>query len=225
MSDITNQDILELNTIKNLYIQYGRFCEYYEITDSDSMFNYELYLSCGSIEWNIDNKEFESVEENQLYTFLRRLKIGEYKAIIINERTPLILEDKSNIEFWENQLYCDLTDSIIEVGYDTLKIINKHNDETVLLEGLEEISKGEIFTRQYLDNCEGDLIVKDSLEQIELREDNFVKDIIDYYNKCKDIVNIRTVPEDDEHYKMNWDCIIVGFGEGIEYVEEIWQRA
>jgi hypothetical protein len=83
-----------------------------------------------------------------------------------------------------------------------------------------EMSDYEIIARRYLNQCNDGLIVKDSLNQIELKEDNF-KNIDEYYNKCKDIVGIYMVAEDGEYYNMNWDCLIVRYGNN---TENIWQR-
>jgi hypothetical protein len=222
MVDLTNQDVSRFNNIKNLYIQYGRFCEYYEIEDSDNLNNYDQYLSCGAIEWNIDRKEFNSIEENQLYTFMRRFKTGDYKAMLFNEEIPIINDDYS--ESYIKYIFNELEDnSKIEVGFDTLRIIQNDGEE-IFLEGMENISDGEIIARKFLNNCDNALIVKDSLGQTEFRDDNF-KDIKDYYNKCKYITNIRIIPKDNEYYKMNWDCIIVGFKLNEDFVEEIWQKA
>jgi hypothetical protein len=212
----------KLNVTELLYIEFGRFCEYYEL-DSSLFINYEKYLECGGIEWNVDNKEFDSIEENQLYTFIRRLKIGEYKVILFNEEIPMVNDEHYNSMV--GYVFDELReDSVIEVGFDTLKIIQT-NGEEIFLEGLEEISEGEIFARRFLNKCEYDtLIVKDFLGQVDFEDHNY-KDIKkdNYYCKCKDITNIRTMPEDSEHYNMNYGNIIVGYGEE-DFFEEIWQQ-
>jgi hypothetical protein len=155
--------------------------------------------------------------------FMTRLYNKEYKAILYNGQTPILEDDTGMIDL----IISDLNDkSIVEFNGDILTI---HNEEEIInLIGYKNMSDGEIFARKYLDTCEyGDLIIKDYLNQIDFRDDNFknIKEC-DYYEKCKYITNIRTVPEDSEHYNMNCDCIIVGFGEDVlNYKEEIWQRA
>jgi hypothetical protein len=165
--------------------------------------------------------EFEMLQEKEVYDFFNKLGTGRYKAILLNNQTPLMKDDLA--EPIMELIIGDLDENTkIELNGDVM-VIHKEN-ETIEVTGYKNMSDGEIFARRYLDECEyGDLIVKDSLDQVEFREDNF-KNTKGYYGKCKDIVNIRTVPEDSEHYNMNWDCIIVGF-EQDEYREEIWQRA
>jgi len=155
--------------------------------------------------------------------FFNRLENGDYKVILYNGQMPLMKDNlaESMIELITNDL--DRYSKIELISNDAMVIHT--GSETIELKGYKDMSDGEIFARQYLDTCEyEDLIVKDSLEQDEFRDDNF-KDTKDYYNRCKYITTIRTVPEDSEHYNMNWDCIIVGFEDDDNFFEQIWQRA
>lgn len=198
------------------FIEFGRFCELHNLHSSD-LNNYDRYLECDMKDWNIDNRKFKSLEENQLYVFFNRLKNGIYKAIIANEKTP-ILNDERDVEFWFDETLYGL--KCLEVGYDTIKIIKLDNSE-LFFEGLEEISEGEIILRQFLDKSLDHIIVKDSLSQIEIEEDNIIDINLELLNRCKDVINIRTVPEDSEDYNMNWDCLLVKFKDSDK--EEIWQ--
>lgn len=244
MSDLTYLQVLELNNRKEKYIslgrlyekgnikydknkfsdyerifiEFGKFCECYNL-DSDDLNIYDIYLECGSWNWNIDEQIFDSIEENKLYTFFRRLENGEYKAIIVDERFPLILEDERNLEFWKNQLYYDIMDSTIEVGYDTLKITNKYNGEFTFLEGLEKINKSEIIARRWLiDNCEFSVLVKDN--PYKFRKDGY-KSLENCYELTKKIIEIHRVRKNP---MQNFNCIKVIYknNEG-QTKSEIWQ--
>jgi hypothetical protein len=196
--------------IRNLFINYGHWLERNGIENEGSIDDYVQYLNERSMADNI----------KIVNDFVTRLYINEYKVILYNGQTP-ILEDNTGII---NIIINDLNDkSIVEFNGDILTI---HNEEEIInLIGYKDVSDGEIFARQYLDTCEyGDLIIKDYLGQVKFEDINF-KNAKDYYSKCKAITNIRTVPEDSEHYKMNCDCIIVGYGENDNFTEEIWQRA
>jgi hypothetical protein len=225
---LTNQDVMEMNCTKELYIQYGRFCERHGIENYKDMNNYDDYIHCGANDWEngddliLDKKCYiEIVIKHQIINFLQGLIINKYKAILLDSQYPITIDD--DLENWLYELMDNIS-YIVKQG-DVMNII--HKDKTkIKLTGYKDMSDGEIIARKYLDKCEyGDLIIKDCLEQVEFEDNNF-KNTDEYYNKCKDITNIRTIPEDDEHYNMNWDCIIVGFGEDImSYREEIWQRA
>ena len=203
---------------ENIFIEFGRFCIYHDL-NSDDYFNYEKYLECGSWDWNIDKQIFDSIEENKLYTFFRRLEIGEYKAIIVDERTPLILEDERNLEFWKNQLYFDIIDSDMEVGYDTLKIINKYNGEEMFLEGVEDINKSEIIARRWLvENCEFSVLVKDN--PYKFRKDGY-KSLEDCYELTKKVVEVHRVRKNP---MQNFGCIKVMYKNNKGQMKsEIWQ--
>lgn len=219
----TNYNRDNFSDYKINFIEFGKFCEYYNL-DSNDFNSYDRYLECDMKDWNINNLKYESLEENQLYVFLNRLKTGEYKTIIVDEKTPLVLEDERYLEIWKDELYNFLIDSIIEVGYDTLKIINKYNNQTIFLEGLVKCSDYEIIVREYLDRCENTLIIKDNPEQIEFRTDNFhnIEDEC-YYDKCKNIIDINIFigDESDPIWRMNWDAIWVYYANG---EKQLWQR-
>lgn len=211
-------DINEFTDYERIFIEFGKFCEHYTL-DSDDYFNYETYLECGSWDWNIDDLEFNSINENKLYTFTRRLKTGEYKCILYNESIPILGDD---LDIWENFFLQNFQDSIVEVGYDTLKIIK--DKETIFLEGLEEISDLEIQARKFLEECDDELIVKDNEFQVEMREDNYKK-TKDYYDKCKDILKIEDFLIYDKKsfiYRNNWDCLWIYY-KGKDN-PELWQR-
>ena len=141
--------------------------------------------------------------------------------IIINERTPLILENERYLEIWEDELYYALVDSMVEVGYDTLKIINKSNGESIFLEGLTECSESEIIARKWLDdNCEHSVLVKDNPYQCKFREDNF-KSLEDCYELSKKVIEVHRVRKNP---MQNWDCIKVIYKNDITQTKsEIWQ--
>lgn len=156
--------------------------------------------------------------ENKIYSFVNRLEHDEYKVILYNNQTPILADDLGIIELIRD----DLTEeSTIELNDDIMVI---HTDiEKVELKGYKEMSDGEIFARQYLDRCEDTIIIKDNEEQIEMREDNF-HESKDFYEKCKEIVNIRKFigDESDRTYRMNWDCLWMTYRNGNR---ELWQRA
>ncbi len=156
--------------------------------------------------------------ESQICDFVSRLEEGQYKVILYNGQTPITKDDLGLVECIVDYLY---EESKVELKNNDTLVIHTEN-EIIELTGRKRMSDGEIFARKYLDQCEctGSLIVKDSLEQMELREDN-IKDSKDYYRKCKSIASIRIVLEDDKNYAMNWDAIIIGFRSGSN---EIWQR-
>jgi hypothetical protein len=202
------------------FIEFGMFCIHHNL-NSDDLDVYDSYMECDMKDWNIDDVKYDSLEENQLYIFLNRLKTGEYKVIIINEQTLLILENERYLEIWEDELYDFLTDGIVEVGYDTLKIINRNNGESIFLEGLTECSEGEIIARKWLDdNCEYSVLVKDNPYQCKFREDNF-KSLEDCYELTKKIIEVHRVRKNP---MMNWDCIkIIYKNDNGQMKSEIWQ--
>jgi hypothetical protein len=199
-----------LEDSRNIFIGFGRWLQNNGIGDFGSIKDYVDYLNVREIE----------LKEKQIKDFFDKLKTGDFKVILINGQTPLMKDDGIS-EDMINLIIGDL-DNNSEIGSNDDAMVIHTEIKTIKLNGYKNMSDEEVFARKYLDTCEyGDLIIKDSLEQDEFRDDNFVNDIMDYYNKCKDIVNIRTVLNDCEHYNMNWDCIIVEFTDG----EEIWQRA
>jgi len=224
---LTTENVMEMNCTKELFIQYGRFCERHGIKNYSDINNYEDYLNCNATNWEkyIDlNKQgkkcyIKIIIKQQIINFIEKLISNEYKVILIDGKSPILIDD--DLEYYLYELLDDIL-YITRQG-DELKVI--HNDKTkIKLTGYKDMSGVEIFARQYLDTCQyGDLIVKDSLEQVEFRDDNF-RHTKDLYNRCKDITNIRTVSEDNEHYSMNWDCIIVGYRKDNNYIEQIWQR-
>jgi hypothetical protein len=200
------------------FIEFGRFCEHHNLNSND-LDVYDRFLECDMKDWNVDNIEYNSLGENQIYVFFNRLKTNVYKVILVNEMTPITNNERC-IDLWLDEMLSDIKS--VEVGYDTIKIIKLDNTE-IFLEGLEEISDGEIILRDFLDKSDfsGNIIIKNSLKQIEIREKNIISIDKDLYYKCKDVVNIRKIPEDSEDYNMNWDCLLVKFKDSDE--EEIWQ--
>jgi hypothetical protein len=165
------------------------------------------------------NKKYSSIQENQLDTFFNRLKTGEYKVILLNEKTPIT---KDKLRMLEDLLYID--NISVEVGYDTLKIIS--NNQEIFLEGLEEISDYEIIAREYLDTCDS-LIIKDDEMQLDFTENSFHDiEVEGFYDKCKYITDV--IPfignETDPVYKMNWDAMLVTYKENGNIIKELWQR-
>lgn len=162
--------------------------------------------------------------EGKICDFVSRLEDGDYKTILYNNQTPILKGALGLIEF----IVCDLTEeSTVEFkNNDTIVI---HNEEEIIeLTGRKRMSDGEIFARRYLDECvgSGNLIIKDSEEQIEMLEDNF-KNASEYYSKCRSIVNIRGFVKDknkkvDKIYNMNWDAFWMTYKDGSR---ELWQRA
>jgi hypothetical protein len=162
----------------------------------------------------------QSVEEmeSQINNFASRLTTGQYKVILYNGQTPITTD---NMKSFIDCIVYDLTEeSTIQLKGDVMVI---HTEtETIELKGRKRMSDGEIFARRYLDECEDTLIIKDNEEQIEMREDNF-KNARQFYNKCKNIINIRGFfDENDPNYNMNWDAIWVLFRNGDKM---LWQRA
>lgn len=203
--------------IEDLYREYNLFCQYYEIEDSDYIGNYELFLSCGHVEWNVDNQEFESIKENQLYTFFRRLKTEDYRAILLNDKEVMIYGDKYTDYFYDN-LISKLDNFTIEISCDCIRIIH-NNGVTDELKGYEEMSCFEIFTRQFLlkEGSEDlQIVIKDNLWQDDFNEEQF-HDLEYCYNKCKDIKFVEFVEENKE---MNGNAIMVYYKDN---TKEIWQ--
>jgi len=202
---------------EDLYREYNLFCQFYEIEDTDYIGNYELFLSCGHVEWNIERQNFNSIEENQLYNFFRRLKTEDYRAILVNDKEVLTDDDRFKDNFYKS-LIERLDDATIIMGYDSLKVIHNNGEINELI-GYEEMSYFEILTRQFLNNeCGEDfgLVVKDDAWQNEF-EDNQFKDVNDYYEKCK---NIKFAEFIEENKSMNGNAIKVQYKEGNT---EIWQ--
>lgn len=205
--------------IEDLYREYSLFCQYYEIEDSEFIGNYELFLSCGhvewNVEWNVDNMEFESIKENQLYTFFRRLKTEDYRAILVNNKEVLTNDD---LEFYYYRFIKDIENSNVIIGCDTLKIIHK-NGRVIQLKGYEEMSFFEILARQFLVNeCDYDcqVVIKNDPWQNEFEEEQFHD--LDYcYNKCKDVKFAEFIKENKE---MNGNAIMVIYKDN---TKEIWQ--
>jgi len=203
--------------IKELHKEYDWFCQFYEIEDVDFIGNYELFLSCGHVEWNIDRQNFYSIKENQLYNFFRRLKTGIYRSILVNDKEVLI-DDDNLTDCLYKTLVEKIENSSIVMGCDSLKVIHIYG-EISELKGYDEMSYFEIFTRQFLNNeCGEDfgLVVKDDAWQNEF-EDNQFKDVNDYYEKCK---NIKFAEFIEENKSMNGNAIKVQYKEGNT---EIWQ--
>lgn len=217
MSRILYKDNEISKCLVDLQEAYSLFCQYYEIEDIDYIGNYELFLSCGHIEWNIDNQEFESIKENQLYNFFRRLKTEDYRAILVNNKEVLTNDDKFTDYFYDS-LLDKLEYSSVIIGCDSLNVIH-NNGEVNELKGYESIAVFEIFTRQFLMNeCNDDfkVIIKDDPWQNEFDEEQFHD--LDYcYGKCRDVKLAEFIEENKE---MNGNAIRVVYKDD---TTEIWQ--
>lgn len=159
--------------------------------------------------------------EGQICNFVSRLEEGEYKVILYNNQTPILKEDLGIVEF----IIDDLTDeSTVELKNNDTLVIHTAR-EIIELKGRKRMHNGEIFARRYLDECEGsgNLIIKDSEMQLEMREDNF-KNAKDFYKKCKDVITIRQFigDESDAVWRMNWDALWITYRDNSR---ELWQRA
>lgn len=168
----------------------------------------------------MSTEEVIQAKENQINNFANRLTTGEYKTILYNNQTPILAD---NVESFIDCIVYDLDDdSVIELKGDVLVIHTKN--EVIELKGRKRMSDGEIYLRNFLteNSATGSLIIRDRLNQIEIEESN-IFDIKHLFARCKNIVNIRTVAEDSEHYLMNWDCLLVKFKN--QDKEEIWQPA
>lgn len=146
--------------------------------------------------------------------------LTQWDAILYNGADAITAKDTSLLEF----IAYDLEDSDIVTQLDKNHMTIIIKNETIELTGHKKMSDGEIYLRNFLakNDCTGNLIIRDSLDQIEIEEKN-IFDIKNLFDKCKDVVNIRKVPEDSEHYNMNWDCLLVRFKD--QDKEEIWQPA
>jgi hypothetical protein len=156
---------------------------------------------------------------NMVLSFGDKL-LTQWDSILYNGADAITAKDTSLLEF----IAYDLEDSdIVKSNSDSsLTIITKN--ETITLTGVKKMSDGEIYLRNFLakNDCTGSLIIRDRLDQVEIEEKN-IFNIENLFSKCKDVINIRKVPEDSEHYNMNWDCLLVRF-KGQDN-EEIWQPA
>lgn len=163
-------------------------------------------------------------KENLITSFTGRLTSGEYKVILYNNIMAYTEED--TIEDLADIIISNLdNDSIVKcLDKDTLFIYSKN--EHIELKGRKRMKDGEIILRKYLgEECyDGSIIIRDRLDQIEIEEEN-IKPIDDVFiRKCKDVVNIRTIEdEDDPSYNNNWDCLLVRFKQNPN-VEQVWQR-
>lgn len=146
--------------------------------------------------------------------------LTKWDAILYNGANAITAKDTSLLEF----VAYDLEDSdIVELNSDESLTITTKN-EIIELTAHKKMSDGEIYLRNFLaeNDCTGSLIIRDKLDQVEIEEKD-IFNIKDLFSKCKDVVNIRRVSEDSEHYNMNWDCLLVRF-KGQDN-EEIWQPA
>lgn len=159
--------------------------------------------------------------EDKICDFVSKLENGDYKVILYNNQSPILADNLGLVEM----IVCDLTEeSIVELKDNDYMVIHTAN-ETIELKGRKRMSDGEIFARQYLDECEGsgNLIIKDSEMQLEMREDNF-KNAKDFYKRCKDVITIRQFlgDESDPVWRMNWDALCITYRDNSR---ELWQRA
>jgi hypothetical protein len=117
--------------------------------------------------------------EDKIYEFVNRLKIGEYKSILYNGQTPILEDDTGFLDFILDDLNEDSTVKLI--NNDVLVI---HTDKEIIeLKGYKDMSDKEIVARKYLDQCEGTLIIKDHEMQVEFTDKNFINiEKVDYYN-------------------------------------------
>lgn len=193
--------------LKKVLIFYGKHLQKNGISGEGTV---ESYINF------INNMELIE-KENQINDFVQKLVNEEYKVILYNGQTPILKDDLRTID-------CMLSDlneeSVVDLNNDSLVI---HNDnEKIELTGYKEMSDNEIIARRYLDGCYGTLILKDHEMQTEFRDENF-HDAKDYYDKCKDIVdiNIFVGDESDPVWRMNWDAMWVEYDDGRK---ELWQR-
>jgi hypothetical protein len=217
MSRILYKDNEISKCLTDLQEAYNLFCQYYEIEDRDYIGNYELFLSCGHVEWNVDRQNFNSIKENQLYNFFRRLKTEDYRAILVNNKEVLTNDDKFTDYFYDS-LLDKLEESSVIIGCDSLKVIH-NNGEINQLQGYELMKGFEIFARQFLMNeCNEDFgfVVKDDVWQDEFKENQF-KNVNNYYEKCRDIKYAEFIGENKE---MNGNAIRVVYKDD---TTEIWQ--
>lgn len=169
----------------------------------------------------VKNQSIEAME-SLINKFAGRLIAGECKVILYNNQGAYTSEDIESLA----DVICYSLDEDSQVKLKNKNTLFIHmKNEDIELKARKKMSDGEIFARKYLEECGEDLIIKDSPNQLEMREDNFhdiVKERI--YDKCKDITNIRDFlgyDEDSSVYKMNWDAIMVSFVGGHR---ELWQR-
>jgi hypothetical protein len=87
--------------------------------------------------------------EDKIYEFVNRLKIGEYKSILYNGQTPILEDDTGFLDFILDDLNEDSTVKLI--NNDVLVI---HTDKEIIeLKGYKDMSDKEIVARKYLDQC------------------------------------------------------------------------
>jgi hypothetical protein len=197
-----------LEDMRLIFTNYGMWLQRKKL--SDNIENYVEYLNNQEV---IEN-------EDKIKKFISRLKTGEYKVILYNGQSPIL---KDNMGF-ADLVICDLNeDSRVELIDNDVIVI--HTDrETIELKGYKDMNSNEIIARKYLDECQNDLVIKDNEEQLEFREENFHKiDVEDYYDKCKDIIDIDIFigDESDPIWRMNWDAIWVEYSSGLR---ELWQK-
>jgi hypothetical protein len=170
------------------------------------------------VKGNHENETSLEVKEDLINEFKDELLYGSYKVILYNGQVPILEDDTRLIDYI---MECLEESTLVELSGDILTIHMKN--EIVILTGYEHMSDYEIFARNFLFECDDELIVKDNIDQVEMREDNF-KESKDYYSKCNQIVNIEDFLGYDEEssvYKMNWDAIIIEYSCGNF---EIWQK-
>ena len=169
----------------------------------------------------VKNNQTIEAMENQINSFAARLTTGEYKTILYNNQTPILKDNLGIISLITSDID---EDSTIQLKGNVMTIHTE--DETITLTGRKRMKKGEIILRQYLsEECwDGEIIIRDRLDQIEIEQKNIHKIDDVFIRKCKDVVNIRTIEdEDDPNYNNNWDCLLVRFKEN-PLVELVWQR-
>lgn len=170
-------------------------------------------------------KTNQSIEEkeNLINDFAERLVTGEYKVILYNNQNAYTAE---NIMRLAEIIICDLSDESTVKSKNKNTLIIHTEYETITLTGRKRMKDGEIILRKYLsEECwDGEIIIRDRLDQIEVEEDNFHKIDDVFVRRCKDVVNIRMIiDEDDPNYNNNWDCLLVRFKQN-PLIEEVWQR-
>ncbi|NRT78141.1 hypothetical protein [Clostridium beijerinckii] len=162
-------------------------------------------------------------KENLINDFTGRLISGEYKVILYNNHGAYTSED---IETLADIICYGLDDESTVESKNKNTLIVHTESETITLMGRKRMKDGEIILRKYLnEEClDGEIIIRDRLDQIEIEEEN-IKTIDDVFiRRCKDVVNIRMITdEDDPSYNNNWDCLLVRFKQN-PLVEEVWQR-
>ncbi|HBJ1650319.1 TPA: hypothetical protein LA460_000223 [Clostridium botulinum] len=124
-------------------------------------------------------------QERVMLEYFRKLKSGQYKAIICDELYCTEEDDIYDI------VYMLLSDepSMVEIINDDLVI---HNEKILIFKGYKEISKQEEIIRKFLEDFYYEICVQDI-------DDDFISDDAKYYkieelnNKIKEVINVNII--------------------------------